>query len=61
MKTFDIINILQDIKATKVQVKENALAVGKTTCLDGDYHKTKEDEINIDHDHDGDNTELTPF
>ena len=52
MKTFDIVNILQDIKATKTQVEDNAKSVGKTINLSGDYKKTKDDEINIDHDRD---------
>ena len=48
MKTFDIVNILQDIKATKIQVVNNAKAVGKIINLDGEYKKTKDDEINLD-------------
>ena len=56
MKTFDIVNILQDIKATKTQVVDNAKSVGKTINLGGDYKKTKEDEINIDHDRDIDDS-----
>ena len=56
MKTFDIVNILQDIKATKTQVVDNAKSVGKTINLGRDYKKTKEDEINIDHDRDIDDS-----